>query len=142
MPPPQKKQPDVPMVQIPKANQEALRKMAERRRTEVSRVQVNTREIVLKVYDNGIVDNDTVSIFYNGKLLVGRKWLSEKAIIIPITLDENVTVHEITMYAENLGSIPPNTALIIVTAGDKRYELRSSATLDTNAVLVFEYKPK
>ena len=45
------------------------------------------------------------------------------------------------MYAENLGSIPPNTALIVVTAGDKRYELRSKASLEENAVLVIEYKP-
>ena len=45
------------------------------------------------------------------------------------------------MVAENLGSIPPNTALIVVYAGNKRYELFSSASLEENAVLVFEYKP-
>jgi hypothetical protein len=46
------------------------------------------------------------------------------------------------MFAENLGSIPPNTALIVVTAGNKRYELRSKASLEENAVLLFEYKTK
>ena len=28
------------------------------------------------------------------------------------------------MYAENLGTIPPNTALMKVNAGDKTYEVR------------------
>ncbi|HNA00676.1 MAG TPA: hypothetical protein PLN49_07430, partial [Ferruginibacter sp.] len=58
-----------------------------------------------------------------------------------IDLDEKQERHEITMVAENLGSIPPNTALIVVYAGNKRYELFSSASLEENAVLVFEYKP-
>jgi len=46
------------------------------------------------------------------------------------------------MFAHNLGSIAPNTATIVVKAGDKRYELHSSASLTENAVLVLEYKPK
>jgi len=126
-----------PVVSIP-----VVKKLAERKNTEMSRLEVNVKHINLKVYDNGIVDNDTVSIYYNGRLLVNKKGLSEKPLILDIDLDENTTIHEITMYAENLGSIPPNTALIVVTAGDKRYELRSKSSLDENAVLVFEYKPK
>ncbi len=117
------------------------KKMLQRKRTEVSRIKINTRDIILNVYDNGVVDNDTVSIFYNGKLIANHQWLSEKSITIPLHLDENTNIHEITMFADNLGGIPPNTALIVVTTKDKRYELRSSASLDTNAVLVFEYVP-
>ena len=99
-------------------------------------------KINLKVYDNGVVDNDTVSIFYNGKLLLSHQRLSETAIEINLDLDPEIALHEITMYAENLGAIPPNTALIVVTAGDKRYELRSKSSLEENAVLVIEYKPR
>lgn len=118
-----------------------IKKMEARKKTEVSRLIVNVRNIELKVYDNGIVDNDTVSIFYNGKLLRGKQRLSETPLLLNITLDENTTMHEIVMFADNLGSIPPNTAIIVVTAGDKRYELRSSASLEENAVLFFEYQP-
>ena len=82
------------------------------------------------------------AIAYNGRLLVNRQRLSEKPIVINLELDENTTTHEIILYAHNLGSIPPNTALIVVTAGDKRYELHSSASLEENAVLIFEYSPK
>jgi hypothetical protein len=88
------------------------------------------------------VDGDTVSIFYNGRLLVNKQRLSEKPIVLNIELDEKAALHEITLFAENLGSIPPNTALVVVTAGDKRYELHASSSLEENAVLIFEYKRK
>jgi hypothetical protein len=113
-----------------------------RKNIEQSHIEVNVKTINLKVYDNAIVDGDTVSILYNGKLLLSHKLLSEKGIEINVELNENQTRHEITLFAENLGSIPPNTALIVITAGDKRYELFASASLEENAVLVFEYRPK
>ena len=116
--------------------------MVSRKQNQQSRITIDVKEIKLKVYDNGIVDNDTVSIFYNGRLLLSHQRLSEKAIELTVKLDEGITQHEITMFAENLGSIPPNTALIVVTAGDKRYELHSKASLEENAVLIFDYKPK
>ena len=83
------------------------------------RLTVNVDKINLKVYDNGVIDNDTVSIYYNGRLLVNRQKLSEKPINIDLTLDRSASEHTITMFAENLGSIPPNTALVVVTAGKK-----------------------
>ncbi len=119
-----------------------ISQVMKRKNTEMSHLVVNVKEIRLEVFDNGIVDNDTVSVFYNGTLLLSHKKLSEKAIVIPITLDEKISTHEITLFAENLGSIPPNTALVVVHAGDKRYELYSSASLTENAVIRFEYKPK
>ena len=127
---------------VVKPDADLVRKMTERKQSKQSTLEVNVKQINLKVYDNGEIDNDTVSIFYNGKLLLSHQRLSDKPIIINLDLDEDITEHKLTMYAENLGSIPPNTALIVVTAGDKRYELRSKANLEENAVLIFQYKPK
>lgn len=110
---------------------------------EISRIIVNDRKIKLDVYDNGTVDGDTVSIFYNGKMIMNHQRLSGKAIEIDVILDEKTSLHSIVLFAENLGSIPPNTALIVFTTpAGKRYELFSSATLQQNAELIFEYKPK
>lgn len=114
----------------------------QRKNKEQKRIVVDVKTINLKVYDNAIMDGDTVSILYNGKMLLTHQLLSEKGIELKIELDEKQTRHEITLFAENLGSIPPNTALIVVTAGTKRYELFASASLEENAVLVFEYRPK
>jgi len=45
-------------------------------------------------------------------------------------------VHEVVMIAENEGSIPPNTALLMVTAGNKRYRLFLSSDSEQKKVLV------
>lgn len=124
------------------SNSSITENMKSRKKTEQSRLEVDVKSINLKVYDNGIVDDDTVSIFFNGKLLLSHQRLSEKPIELNIELDPKLSSNEITMFAENLGSIPPNTALVVITAGSKRYELRSKADLQENAVLVIEYKPK
>lgn len=111
-----------------------------RKKIKQANLIVNVPHINLKIFDNGIVDNDSVSVYYDGRLLLSHQRLSEKAIEINLQLKENSGPHELILFAENLGSIPPNTALIIVTAGNKRYELHSKASLEENAVLVFEFK--
>lgn len=127
---------------IPKDSIVIPEELTQRKNIEQSLIEVSVKTINLKVYDNAIMDGDTVSIYYNGKMLLNHQPLSEKAIEINLELEEGQTRHEIVLFAENLGSIPPNTALVVITAGDKRYELFASANLQENAVLVFNYKPK
>ncbi|MBU3713931.1 MAG: hypothetical protein FGM46_03185 [Ferruginibacter sp.] len=117
-------------------------KMKERSTNEITTIKVSEPEIELSLYDNGSIDGDTITIFYNGKIIKNKQVLSGEPIKVKLKLDENIKMHEITLFADNLGSIPPNTALIIVNAGSERYELKSRASLDENAVLRFEYVPK
>lgn len=144
---PEKAKDSTPLVAVtpaekPKDSIALLKTLEQRKNKEQSRIEVGVKTINLKVYDNAIMDGDTVSIIYNGKMLLTHQQLSEKAIELNIELDEKQTRHEIILFAENLGSIPPNTALIVITAGNKRYELFASASLEENAVLVFDYRPK
>ena len=44
------------------------------------------------------------------------------------------------MVAENLGRIPPNTSLMIVEAGEQRFEVRITSTEQKNAVVRFKYQ--
>jgi hypothetical protein len=143
-PPVIKKPVDPPIVKIePKKESIPLPPaVKERKNNTFSRLTVNVKDITLSLYDNAVVDGDTISVFYNGRLLVNKLGLSEKPIVVNLHLDENASQHEITLFAHNLGAIPPNTALIVVTAGEKRYELHASSNLEQNAVLVFEYVPK
>ncbi len=117
-------------------------KIKGRKQDEQGKIIVKTKTINLKIYDNGEVDGDTVTVYFDGKLIVNQQRLSEKPIEITLTLDDNVDVHRLTLFADNLGSIPPNTALIVVTAGKKRFELRSDADMKKNAVLLFKYEPE
>jgi hypothetical protein len=57
-------------------------------------------------------------------------------------LDQSKETNEITMFADNLGSIPPNTALMLVYDGKKRYEVRMTSNLQKNATVLIRRKKK
>ena len=103
-------------------------------------IDVDADSLKVTLYDNGEVDNDTISLFYNRKLVTFKKLLSSKPLTFTLPLD--TAVNEISMYAENLGSIPPNTALCIVYAGEQRFELNMSSSYIKNAAIRFRKKPK
>jgi len=44
------------------------------------------------------------------------------------------------MVAENLGDIPPNTSLLVVRDGEKRYEDRIISTEQKNVAIRFQYR--
>jgi tryptophan synthase alpha chain len=57
---------------------------------------------------------------------------------LSLDIDNQSDVNELVMYAENLGSIPPNTALMIVTDGPNRYEVRITSDLEKSGVDMIE----
>ena len=95
---------------------------------------------MISLYDNGTIDNDTVSVYLDKKLVVDNKRLTDKPIEVRFTLDDNNNFHELVMVAENLGEIPPNTSLMVVKAGGRQYEVRITSTEQKNAVVVFRYE--
>ena len=102
-------------------------------------VIVEHPSVKIELYDNGEVDGDSVSLFYNGRVLLAHKMLSEKPILIELPVnpdDEN----ELVMYADNLGTLPPNTALMIVRDGNKRYEVRITSDLKKSGTIRFVHK--
>jgi hypothetical protein len=109
----------------------------------VQSITVTSDEIKVRLYDNGEVDGDTVSVYMDGKPLAMNKMLSTVPIVLSIKMDESNPDHTLVMYAENMGRIPPNTSLMIVQDGDKRYEVSIVSTEQKNAMVRFHYaKPK
>jgi hypothetical protein len=102
-------------------------------------IDIDSSFIKIDLYDNGIVDDDTVSVFLNGSKIVSSRRLAASPLHMELELDDKED-NEIKLFAENLGEIPPNTALMIITVGDKRIELNLSASLTNNAVVVFRKK--
>jgi hypothetical protein len=113
------------------------RNFEKRNNTILKTIEVENTTVKVDLYDNGEVDGDSISLFYNGKLLLSRKRLSEKPITLNITVDNDKLINELVMYAENLGSIPPNTALMIVTDGPNRYEVRITSDLQKSGAIHF-----
>ncbi len=107
----------------------------------VKTIEIANQTFKVDLYDNGDIDGDSVSLFYNGKLLLSRKRLTDKPISLMLDANSGDNTNELTMYAENLGSIPPNTALMIVTDGEKRYEVRIASDLKKSGVIRFVHKP-
>ncbi len=96
--------------------------------------------LLLTLYDNGEVDGDTVTVLMNGNVIFSKVGLTTKANSKTIYISSDMDSVKLVMYAETLGSIPPNTGLLIVNDGEKRYEVRFSADLKTNAGIVFRRK--
>jgi hypothetical protein len=115
-------------------------KLETRTKQVIKLIEVPESSFKVDLYDNGQVDGDTISVFFNGKLIVSSKRLSTTPITVNIKLDTNKEENELVMYAENLGSIPPNTALMVVTVGDKRYEVNITSTEQTNGTVRFKLK--
>jgi hypothetical protein len=114
--------------------------LATRANPVVKRIETEAGDIQVDLYDNGEIDGDTVSIYHNNTLLVTRARLSQKPVSFRIAVDAAQPYHELVMVANNLGAIPPNTSLMIVRAGTKRYEVFISSTEQKNAKVVFELK--
>ncbi|WP_315815745.1 hypothetical protein [Paraflavitalea speifideaquila] len=106
----------------------------------VKTITTNANEVYIKIYDNGAVDNDTISVYLDKKLVLSKKRLTEKAITLSFKLDDDNNFHELVMVAENLGEIPPNTSLMVVEAGKQQYEVRITSTEQKNAVVNFKYQ--
>ena len=107
--------------------------------TEEKVLQVKSENIKVEIYDDGEIDNDIVSVYFNNTLLVDKKTLSAQAYTLNLNLEKGKT-NELVLYADNLGEIPPNTALMVITDGINRFEVRLSADLKKNASVRFEFK--
>ena len=102
-------------------------------------LQVKSDKIKIEIYDDGEIDNDIVSVYFNKDLIVDKKSLTVNGYTFNLNLVQGKT-NELVLYADNVGTIPPNTALMIITDGVNRYEVRLSADLRNNASIRFEFK--
>ncbi len=111
-----------------------------RKNVVVQDIEVESDILKMDVYDNGEIDGDIISVFYNQTLVMNNQKLTHKSIRMDLRLDTTKSINEISMFAENLGLIPPNTALMVITDGKKKYEIRMSSSLEKNATIRIKRK--
>ena len=107
----------------------------------VKKIITNSKMISIDLFDNGTIDNDTIIVFDNKKLLVNKKRLSYKAIHLEFNFTENIREHEVIIVAHNMGTVPPNTALLLFKDGKNRQEYFITSTNKINAKLLIIYEP-
>lgn len=141
---PQEEKADVPVVARREIKPVTARPLptvlATRENPLIKQIETPKGEIKIDLYDNGVMDGDTVSVYHNNELVVSGALLSSKPITFRVQVAAGNPRHELIMVAHNLGSIPPNTALMIVTAGNERYEAFLSSSEQKNAKVVISLK--
>ena len=91
----------------------------------------------VELYDNGEIDGDSVSLYLNNDLLLQHYKLTAEAKVLLVPIDKSLPVNRLVLFAENLGRLPPNTALMEVTVHGKTYELFLSTDYRRNACVEF-----
>jgi hypothetical protein len=114
--------------------------VANRTNENMQDVYFKNDSLVLSLYDNGIVDGDTVSVFLNGEPIVSKQMLKASATKKTIYISPEMDSVQLVLFAENLGTIPPNTGLLTVRDGDDIYQVRFSADLQKNASIILRRK--
>lgn len=114
----------------------ALQKMLARARTQTHEIVLQTPDIKVEVWDNNVIDGDNISLYFNNGLILNRKRLTA----VPITVNIKAVSgkdNELIMYANNLGDIPPNTAMMRIYANGKQYDVFMSSDEHTSGMVKF-----
>jgi hypothetical protein len=129
----------IPVVKIPPPQVKTPDVMIKRTNELVKVLTVNDPNVTVKLYDNGEIDGDTISVYLDKKLVLASKGLTASPLILKFNIDDNAD-HELVLVAENMGLIPPNTALMVVEAGEQRFDVQITSTDQKNAVVRFRFQ--
>lgn len=121
-------------VTIPKTIEE---KFTTRKKKVFTTIKAEGDSITLQFYDNAIVDGDSISLFLDGRMLFSHIKLSDKPYTLKIAVTDLQPESEMTMVAENLGAIPPNTSYMVALVGENRYTANLASTEESSAVIRF-----
>lgn len=107
----------------------------------VKKIITNSKKITIDLFDNGTIDNDTIIVYDNKQLIVNKQRLSYKSIHLEFNFTEDLREHEVIIVAHNMGTVPPNTALLLFKDGKNRQEYFITSTNKINAKLLIVYEP-
>lgn len=107
----------------------------------IKRIITSEPFIKVELFDNGTIDNDTISLYHNNEQVIKKGKLNYQPLTYSFNCGTEGTLHELILVAENLGEIPPNTAVMVVTIGKKRQEIFLTSDEKKNAKIIIEYKP-
>jgi hypothetical protein len=106
-----------------------------RTKTYVGEIPVTGDSLSMDFYDNAQIDGDSISIFLDGRMIATHVLLKARPFTLKIAVSDLAQSSELTMVAENLGSIPPNTSLMIAWVNGVRHEMRLESTEQTSATI-------
>lgn len=136
----EKKAPPFIPFALPKKQKDSaqLKTLLDRETPVIQTIRIRGTDTVrVGLYDNGEIDGDSVSLYLNNDLLLQHYKLTAQAKVLLVPIDKSLPVNRLILFAENLGRLPPNTALMEVTVHGKTYELFLSTDFRRNACIEF-----
>lgn len=102
-------------------------------------VIIHHEEITISVHDKNEVDGDSISLYYGDSLIVQHVALTKKKQSFTLKIDkENPT--QLILYAENLGSVPPNTAALTIKDGKESTDIVLGSDFKYCDSVMLQYK--
>ena len=104
-------------------------------------VEVNSKNVKIKIWDSGTVDGDYATLFLNGERILNnyRVQKYKKGIPVVLNAEENLLI----LHAEDLGDIPPNTVAVSVVDGAKETVIIMNSNLkESDAILIRRFRLK
>lgn len=124
---------------VSKNNVPAVLSYTERKDHLHQTVEIASDSLFLAFYDNGVVDGDSISVYLNNQPVITSTKLTSVATKKTIYVGGMNEV-KLLLVAENLGTIPPNTGLLVIRDGDKTYQVNFTADMQTNASIILKRK--
>lgn len=115
----------------------AQQKFSTREKKLATVIPVTGDSVELRFYDNAVVDGDSIAVFLNDKMVFEHVRLNNKPYSLTLSVNDLTEDNEMVMVAENLGTIPPNTSLMVCIVDGKRYEARLESTENSSALIRF-----
>jgi len=100
--------------------------------------EMNDPNLQVSVYDNLVIDGDTISLSFNGEWLLKNFGVERKRKTLNLTLKKGN--NSLVLYAENLGKSPPNTAAVEFQYGSTKKIIRLRSDLKSCSAINFVYK--
>lgn len=123
----------LPIAKIP------VDEFTQRKKQVVHTFDITTDSLSLQFYDDSDIDDDTITVYYNKNIIISKQRLTDKPLVINIHVPPG-TDNEMVMFANNVGSIPPNTALLIFYDNGVRKEIKIDSDTRKSGAVIFRRK--
>ncbi|MXV17166.1 hypothetical protein [Hufsiella ginkgonis] len=137
------KAPDIPPPVLAKINEDRSTGISFLQTT-LSRpviIDVSSTQLKLTIRDYLKEDNDTISVYVNREPVIVSRKITKKGYSQNVRLDKLSGLNEIIMYAENLGTIPPNTCILVIDDGKRKQAVNIESTKQTSAAIYLRFGP-
>ncbi|MFN0080983.1 MAG: M16 family metallopeptidase [Ferruginibacter sp.] len=99
---------------------------------------ITDAEVTIDIVDNAEADGDQVTLYFNGTVVASKQTLTEKTMSYKVKAVKGT--NNIIMFAENEGTTPPNTALMLIRSGGKEYRATVRSDLKESGAVQLNFK--